>query len=160
MALNDDLKAAIEKNLSAEVGNTLKRRLESVDALEAKVDELQRKLKYAEELTDEYRTKLYKHEELDKRIEAATKAEAAAKAATIDKSISDLKDKHAAEKVSMMLDVVKSVFANNQYKYTVSDNGMMPVGGGQGGYFTAQHTRTIAGQGEGAPPPSPGDVTR
>lgn len=162
MATLDDVRAAIEKNLSAEVGEILKKRLAKADIDAATCETQKEKIASLEKQISDLYSRVKIGDELEARIQKAEAAERSLLAATALKEIVDLKLEFAKERVNDMKHLVALVFQNNQYKYQVTDNGYLPVpqGPGGGGYFTANHSRTIAGEGTGAPPPAPGDVSR
>ena len=161
MAINDDIKAAIDKNLSMEVGKALKERLELVEILEGR---LRASAKLAEERTQLIETQtaqLARAGDLVEKAKALQLKDAEVTAKLLRADLIALKEEHAKERVAEMRGLVLAVFANNQFKYQVNDNGYMPVSGTMGSSMQqASHSRTITATGEGAPPPGPGDVSR
>jgi hypothetical protein len=155
MALTDDLKNAIEKNLSAEVGATLKKVL---DRAEADASALALSKMSEENLRNQLHAlqkQVKSQEALEELISKNQETEAKALAATAFKQMVDLKMKHSEERVADMKHLVGLVFQNNFYKYQVMDSGSTPVNMGNGCVTSAGHSRTITGTGEGAPPPPP-----
>jgi hypothetical protein len=161
MALELDIQAAIEKNLSAEVGATLKKRLEIAEGDARRIVELRKLNEELKGQVEALSATIIKAGDLDKKFQELVKTNAEVEKKLIRAEIIALKEEHAKERVAEMRGLVSLVFQNNQFKYNLTDNGYLPIPSGQGGgYFTAQHNRTITGQGEGAPPPAPGDVSR
>jgi hypothetical protein len=160
MAINDDIKAAIDKNLSTEVGDVLKKRLELVDSLEKKLAaEVKLSLERVERIAEQTKV-IERAGDLDKKAQELKTKDAEVTSKLLRAEIVALKEEHAKERVAEMRNLVALVFQNNQFKYTLTDNGYLPVPMSGGGYTNASHQRTITGQGEGAPPPAPGDVSR
>jgi hypothetical protein len=150
MPLNEDLKAAIDKNLNAEIGTALKERLSQAERDALTVKDLKAKLDLWEDDNKNLKKELGKFTTLE---EQTVKAEAATKTlreATTDKKIVELIEKHSTEKVALMSQLVSLVFQNHQYKYTLNESGFLPTP--QGG---SSYNKTATGVGEGNPPPNP-----
>jgi predicted RNase H-like nuclease (RuvC/YqgF family) len=155
MPMDSDIKAAIEKNLSAEIGTVLKERLAQAERIEILNRDLKDKLDEGDLINKNLKKELDKFTSLEDQTKKAEAAAQAAKDATTDKRIVELIEKHSNEKVALMSQLVSLVFQNQKFKYTIQDGGSTPVSGGNGGFFTANHSRTITGEGDGAPPPPP-----
>lgn len=156
MAIGLDIQTAIEKNLSAEVGEILKRRLEQAESDSKKVIDLRQLVEGLKNQVENLQNQVKSQEAIEQRIAVAQAAERAALGATTLKAIVELKEAHAKERVADMRSIVLAVFANNQFKYTTMENGSLPGGCDQyGNPRTTGYSRTSTGQGEGAPPPAP-----
>ena len=161
MAINDDIKAAIDKNLSTEVGKALKERLELVEVLEKRLETYEKLAKERTQLIETQTAQLAKFGDLERRAAAITVTDIEVSKKLLRADIIALKEEHAKERVAEMRNLVALVFQNNQFKYQVTDNGYMPIATSMGSAMSqASHSRTITATGEGAPPPSPGDVSR
>jgi hypothetical protein len=156
MAIQDDLRVAIEKNLSAEVGATLKRVL---DKAESDASALALSKMSEENLRTQLNIaqgQVKSQEEVEGRIRTAKEAERKVIAATALKEITDLTLANAKERVADMKYLVGLVFQNNFYKYQTMENGSLPAGVDQyGNPKTTGYNRTMTGEGLGAPPPPP-----
>jgi hypothetical protein len=156
MAINDDIKAAIDKNLSAEVGEILKRRLELAEADARKIVELKKLNEDLKSLVVSLEAQVAKAGDLDKKFQQLVATNAEVEKKLIRAEIYDLKVEHAKERVFDMKSLVSLVFQNNQFKYSTVENGSLPAGCDQyGNPRTTGYNRTSTGQGEGAPPPPP-----
>jgi TolA-binding protein len=156
MALELDIKTAIEKNLSAEVGAVLKTRLTKADVDADAVTELNKQVVKLQNQVDNLQKQVKKQEAIEQRIQQAEIAEKALRERQTDSKIVELKMKHAEERVFDMKSIVMAVFQNNQFKYTNVENGSLPAGCDQyGNPRTTGYNRTSTGTGEGAPPPPP-----
>jgi outer membrane murein-binding lipoprotein Lpp len=156
MAIQEDLRAAIEKNLSAEVGSVIRARLEWCEKLEKEVQSLNTKIETLSSENKELLRRVYAGDSADQRREKAEKAEADARTAQVDLKVQQVIIECANLRITDMKELVKSVFANNQYKYLVNENGMAPVSIPQGTYTQTQpFSRSAVGTGEGSPPPAP-----
>ena len=161
MAISDDIRAAIDKNLSMEVGDLLKKRLELVDDLEKKLAASEKLSKERVDRIAEQTATIAKAGDLDKRTQDLRAKDLEVTAKLLRADLIALKEEHAKERVTEMRNLVSLVFQNHQFKYQVLDNGYLPVSTQMGSCTQqASHSRTITATGEGAPPPGPGDISR
>jgi hypothetical protein len=150
MAISDDLKAAIDKNLNAEIGTALKERLAKAEFDAVLVKDIKSKLDEADVINKNLKKELDKFLSLEDQTDKANAAAKTLRDATTDKKIVDLIEKHSNEKVALMSQLVSLVFQNHQYKYTLNESGFLPTP--QGG---SSYNKTATGVGEGNPPPNP-----
>lgn len=156
MAFLDEMKAVIDKNLPAELGTALKTRLqyaeedaERVKMLTKKMADLESKIAFLE---DERRA----HTALDKRQTQLDEREKAVGYLEMRKEMLVLQQKICDTRVADMKEIVLAVFANNHFKYMLSEGGQVPFAGAPGSYpQSAPFSRTVTGEGTGAPPPPP-----
>jgi len=159
MAIEGDISKAIDANLNAEVGTRLKVRLQQAEDLEKKNKLLDQEVIEARRTIGDLNSKLERAGDLDKKNEVLLKVQAEADKKLLRVEIVELKEKHAKERVDDMKELVRCVFANNQYKYLIQENGMGVVTANPNNYpATIPTTRTISGTGDGAPPPAPGQT--
>lgn len=156
MALEDEIRIAIDKNLSAEIGTRLLTRLQRAEDDSNALDGFRAKLQRAQDHITELEAKLARHKEIDERMATLVKREDEVNQKLMRAEIYELRVKCSEEKVGLMRDVVKDVFANHRFKYMVTEGGTMPVMASTGSYPSPQgFSRTATGEGEGAPPPPP-----
>jgi hypothetical protein len=157
MALQDDVRLAIDKNLSAEVGSILRQQLQEGESAANALLDVRRQLKNAEAKLESLEYRALTDKQRAEATAAAEKAAADLRKATTDKTIVDLKLEFAQQRVEDMRSIVLAVFANSRFKYTVAESGMWPMAPGQGGQWPVQQpfSHSASGEGEGSPPPPP-----
>jgi predicted RNase H-like nuclease (RuvC/YqgF family) len=152
MAIEEDISKAIDANLTSEVSNRLKARLQLAEDLEKKSVLLERALREAKEENQTLKALVSTEEQLNEKIRRFAEARDQAKEATIAKTIVDLKLEYSAVRVADMKELVKDVFANSRFKYTLQEGGTVPVPN-PGGYPTsASHSKTTTVEGTGQAP--------
>jgi hypothetical protein len=157
MAIEEDIIKAVNANLTAEVSGRLKIRLQQAEDLERRNLLIEAELKDVKSKLQMSEKQLHEVVDLGNDIKKLESARDQARAAAVDKQIVDLKIQHCTERVNDMKELVKAVFANNQYKYMLQENGTGVVTANPNTYpATIPTTRTVTATGEGAPPPAPG----
>lgn len=154
MALEDDIIKAINTNLTAEVSGRLKVRIQQAEDNERKLALVEKELKEVKEALQSAKALISTEEQLNEKIRKFAETRDAAKEATVAKAIVDLKLEFAQQRVHDMKELVKDVFANSRFKYTVTEGGSVPVPNNTpGGYPIAMPTsRTVAVEGTGPAP--------
>jgi hypothetical protein len=156
MALEEDISKAIDANLTAEVSKRLKIRIQQAEDVERRAYLLEQEVIGLKKKLEMSEAQLHELKSLDDLIRKLETAKEQARTAAIDKQIVDLKIENAKERVGDMKELVRAVFANNQYKYIIQENGQAAVTASANGYpATVPVTRTVTATGEGAPPPPP-----
>lgn len=152
MSIGDDIKLAIDKNLSAEVGAALRQRLKQAEDNESALTKAEAELVVLRRIDKTQR-------QLDReQVEFTTRRIAVEKQAADlihREAMLALREEHAKERVGEMRQVVRDVFSNNRYKYR--ESGSVPVGvaqaAGPSAYqgsamaMTAPVDRTVEGEG-------------
>lgn len=151
--LEMDLKDLISSHLPRQVGDALKKRLEDAAAVERELRALKEQHERTQHSLDAATKRMVEDEELRKRETAVQAREATV---TLREQLISLREVHAKERVEEMRGVVKDVFSNHQFKYSVSSGGTWPVAMQPGAYpQSAGWSNSATGTGEGAPPPPP-----
>lgn len=160
MAINDDIRNAIEKHLSHEVGAALKERLAQADKDAAEMIRLGHENTRLVQENAELKHKVSKFDAIEKKIGELHDQELRTRQALTDQAIVTLREQHATERVKDMKDIVLAVFANAKFKYMVSEGGVLPMAAGAPGSYPSSQafSRTATGEGEGMVPPAPGKV--
>src|SRR5512144_888153 len=102
MAINDDIRNAIEKHLSHEVGAALKERLAQADKDAAEVARLGHENTRLVKENAELRHEVSKFDAIEKKIGELHDQEQRTKQALTDQAIIKLREDHAAERVKDM----------------------------------------------------------
>jgi hypothetical protein len=156
MALQDDLRAAIEKNLSAEVGAALKELLASAERDAAALVENRKFVESLKGQVEALSATVLKAGDLDKKAQDLRTKESEVNNKLLRAEIVALKEEHAKERVADMKHLVSLVFQNNQFKYSLTETGNLPAGTDQyGNTKSAYYNKTATAEGVGAPPPPP-----
>jgi hypothetical protein len=141
------INAAIEKNLSAEIGTALKERL-------AKADQDAIELRQAKADVQQMKEESYKQKDRADRLardhDAMMKRcgdlDGREKALAIREATIELREGCASARIADMKYIVEAVFANNRFKYSMT--GYMPAGCDQyGNAQTASVHRDVEGEG-------------
>lgn len=153
MAIEDDIKAAIDKNISAELGGRLKTRLQKAEDLEAENEILKKELWTTKQKLKASEEQLADQIALGRDLKMLEAKAEEVRKATVDKAVVDVTLTCANMRINDMKELVKDVFANNRYKYMLSESGMVPVMPGPQGQWPAQHsvTKTATIEGQGTP---------
>jgi hypothetical protein len=155
MTTLENIQEAIKKNLSAEVGDALRKRLNEADADLKALEVLHKRLAELELVAKEVQS----DKQRAKQIEMLEEKEKALRRAETDKYIITLREQSAKDREAFALRVLEIVFSNNVYKYRTTETGNLPIPASQPGTYpsTMPYNREASGVGEGAPPPPPTD---
>ncbi len=146
MALETDIQDAIKKNLSAEVGEALRKRLTQADKDAQRVVEL-------EAAYERWRADEKKHGDLTSREVAVTARESRVNDRERElkhlDEIRDLKVKCADDRLGDLRQITAQVFSSPVFRRTVESSGQVPVyippgsqGNSQGYHATMPETKT------------------
>ena len=143
----NELKEVIGRQLPAQVGETLRKRLDQAE-MDARELAISREGAVKLSATNaELRAELAKHGEITTKIAALAKVDADVTSKLLRQEMNDLKVAQAELRVMDMKHVVGLVFANNRFKY--QEYGSEPVVRTNGDYQTIESgasTRTVEGE--------------
>ena len=144
MELELDIKAAIQKSLPSAVGDVLQKRLAKADEDAKQLERVQAHNQTLAKKVADLEATIKSDEEREGRIKKLQEAVELAKSTTHDKQIVEMIEKHADEKVKLVLSVVSTVFSNAKLKSVVMENGqtvhMIPGVNGSCGYTSTTPT--------------------
>lgn len=130
MALEDEIRAAIESSLPEQVGKTLKQRLEKAEKDAADVIRLNSLLLAASEEKRDLRRALDKHEKLDEREVANAKREVEITVRELRQDLVDARAQAANEKCNAIFELASIVFRNPRLVRTESERSELPSADG------------------------------
>ena len=120
----DDIKKAIEKNLSAEVGDRLKEQLDKLERLEKKVEELRGENTRLIEKNQKLEKELNEYQEIEATLD---EAQTMLQGAKVKEEILKLHENHANEKVDLIKGLVETVFKSPDMRSQFAFNATLPV---------------------------------
>ncbi len=134
--LEADIIAAINTNLSAQVGEVLRKRLEQLPSLEKQLKDKQEALEYSNKKITDFEKMGRTWSDLDDREKKVAEREVKVREAEFAARVISLREQHAAERIKEMREVVQDVFANAKYKYkeTTDKNIIVPGSNGSCAY--------------------------
>ena len=146
MELSEDIRAAIDKNLPAEVGKMLQDRLAKVDELQAAFDTSHERHLACIEERDDLKNKLAAHKDLDQRESLSTRRESEVTERERKMELNEYKVTAAQDAKRDIKELVATVFRNPKIVHSVESNGPVyvpPSGMDQYGSVQQQSTRTV-----------------
>lgn len=122
MAIEADIRKAIEANLSAEVGGVLKARLEQADKDSHEVENLRKRCITLDGIIEDKNSHLQKHTDIAVREKALADREASVTKRELAAQLNEFKVEAANDKCKAVFDLASLAFRNPKFVHSESHN--------------------------------------